>query len=553
MRKWAAQAPGLHAAFGDTGRSYLRSEVPAATESRSWEAAGWRGERLNVLVLVWSPDSLEQVRLTMTDLTDERGHVLSRKQVRPQIVRYVLSDYPYGAQAQRCESRAKPAWLMPDRLESFERFDLAARTVRPVWISIDIPETTEAGTYAGDLQLSSTTQSVTLRVSVKVQQPILPPPHEWKFRLDLWQNPWVVARYYELEPWSDEHKALLERHLKLYAEAGGKYVTTYAIDSPWQDASYWVENTMIEWIRQRDGSWRFDYRIFDDYVSLARRLGIDHSITLYTLLPWGHRFRYLDETTGNYVYQTWPPTSPEYRSVWHTFLDDLKRHLEQKDWLGSTYLGINENPLEDTLAAIRVIKEHSPDWRITYAGDWHAELDGLVDDYSAAFTAQPDDKAIEARAARRSSSTYYVACWPPTPNTFVFSPPAEGRWLGWYAVARGYDGFLRWAYDAWPADPMRDARHTAWPAGDAYLVYPGGESSVRFEKLREGIVDFEKIRLLRAKLKGSADPQVRTQMGELDRLMESIAAAREVNEGRALEEVSRGNRAIAALSEAAAF
>ena len=52
---------------------------------------------------------------------------------------------------------------------------------------------------------------------------------------------------------------------------------------------------------------------------------------------------------------------------------------------------------------------------------------------------------------------------------------------------------------------MRDARHVAWPAGDTYLVYPGGESSVRFEKLREGIVDFEKIRLLRTML---ADLQI---------------------------------------------
>ena len=550
-RRWATQSPGLHATFGDTGRSYLRSEVPLLRESESWEGTGWRGERLNALVLVWSPDSLEQVRVTMTDLFDERGHVLSREHMQPRMVRYVLSDYPYGAQALRCESRADAAWLMPDRLEAFDRFDVTPRSVRPVWISIDIPQTTEPGAYAGTLQVSSSMQNVTLRVSVKVQQPILPPPQQWSFRLDLWQNPWVVARYYDLEPWSDEHKALLERHLKLYAEAGGKYVTTYAIDSPWQDASYTVENTMIEWIRQRDGGWRFDYRFFDDYVSMARRAGIDHSITIYTLLPWGHRFRYLDETSGNYVYETWPPTSPMYRSVWHTFLDDLKRHLQEKDWLASTYLGINENPLEDTLAAIRVIKEHSPDWRITYAGDWHPELDGLVDDYSAAFTVQPDNKGIEARAARGASSTYYVACWPPTPNTFVFSSPAEGRWLGWYAVARGYDGFLRWAYDAWPADPMRDARHTAWPAGDTYMVYPGGESSVRFEKLREGIVDFEKIRVLRAMFTGSADPQVQRLMGELGQLLDSIGTARDTDEARAMEALSAGTRAIAALSEAA--
>lgn len=551
VRLWAAQSPGLHAGFGDTDRSYLRSEVPLVRESESWEGTGWRAERLNALVLVWSPDSLEQVRLTMTDLVDEQGHVLSRKHMRARIVRYVLSDYPYGAQALRCESRADAAWLMPDRLEAFDRFDLAPRTVRPVWVSIDIPEATEPGAYTGALHLTSTSQSVTLRVSVNVQQPVLPPPQAWSFRLDLWQNPWVVARYYDLEPWSDQHMALLEQHLQLYAEAGGKYVTTYAIDSPWQDASYTVENTMIEWIRERDGGWRFDYRIFDEYVSLARRAGIDHAITIYTLLPWGHRFRYLDEATGNYVHETWPPTSAAYRSVWHTFLDDLKRHLQEKNWLASTYLGINENPLEDTLAAIRVIKDHSPEWRITYAGDWHPELDGLVDDYSSAFTVQPDDKAIEARAARGSSSTYYVACWPPTPNTFVFSPPAQGRWLGWYAVARGYDGFLRWAYDAWPADPMRDARHVAWPAGDTYLVYPGGESSVRFEKLREGIVDFEKIRLLRTMLADSADPQAQRLMSELGRLLDSIGATREIDEAQAIEALSVGTRTIAALSDQA--
>ena len=60
----------------------------------------------------------------------------------------------------------------------------------------------------------------------------LPKPKDWTYRLDLWQNPWVVAEYYNLEPWSAEHKLLLKKHLKLYAEAGGKYITTYAVIHP---------------------------------------------------------------------------------------------------------------------------------------------------------------------------------------------------------------------------------------------------------------------------------------------------------------------------------
>lgn len=120
-----------------------------------------------------------------------------------------------------------------------------------------------------------------------------------------------------MAPWSDEHKSLLKAHLKLYADAGGKYITTYAVHSPWQDNSYMIEGGMIEWIKTKNGAWRFDYRIFDEYVALAMAAGIDKAITIYTPLPWGNRFRYLDEESGNYVHETWPPDSETFRSVWH--------------------------------------------------------------------------------------------------------------------------------------------------------------------------------------------------------------------------------------------
>ena len=107
----------------------------------------------------------------------------------------------------------------------------------------------------------------------------------------------------------------------------------------------------------------------------------------------------------------------------------------------------------------------------------------------------------ELLAARRRAgkpTTYYVCCNPLRPNTFTFSPPAEAHWLGLYAAAKGYTGFLRWAYDSFTEDPFFDTQHTTWPAGDCFVVYPGARSSIRFERLREGIQDFEKIRILRA-------------------------------------------------------
>jgi hypothetical protein len=318
-----------------------------------------------------------------------------------------------------------------------------------------------------------------LNISVKVQDQTLPKPHDWSYRLDLWQNPWVIAEYYHVKPWSEEHKALLRKHLQLYADAGGTYITTYGVHSPWGDNEYSLERGMIDWIKRRDGSWKFDYNIFDQYVELAMSMGIDKAITIYTPLPWGERFYYIDEATGNHMQERWLPTSDTFKRNWNAFLTDLRSHLEKKGWFNKTYLGINENAMEQTLAAIKVIKAHSKDWKITYAGNWHKELDTLLNDYCFLSGYESNVGEVKARAAKGQTTTYYVCCNPAKPNNFLFSPPIEGRWQGWYSAAHGYNGFLRWAYDAWPEWASPDAIDLArQPRGDrAQQRFRGAESS----------------------------------------------------------------------------
>ena len=107
-----------------------------------------------------------------------------------------------------------------------------------------------------------------------------------------------------------------------------------------------IEGGMIDWIKRKNSSWEFDYKIFDQYVELCMSMGIDEAITIYTPVPWGYRFRYMDEATGNYVHETWAPDTKEFKSNFGIFLTDLKNHLQKKGWFEKTYLGINENPLE---------------------------------------------------------------------------------------------------------------------------------------------------------------------------------------------------------------
>ena len=267
---WKEVGSGLHAAVGSTEQAYFRAEVPSQNIHATWEATGWRNERLNTQLLVWSPDSLRQVRFTVSDLVNADGKRISSQHAKLHLVRYVLSNYPYGAKDAVCEgSPYKQGFLMPDRFEDFDRFDLPGSTTRPVWLSLDVPGNAAPGQYTGTVLVHTERYTDTLQLKIRVQQQVLPAPHDWQYRLDLWQNPWAVAWYNHLEPWSAEHKALLKKHLQLYADAGGKYITTYGVHSPWSDNSYMIEGGMIEWIKQKDGSWKYDYHIFDDYVEMA--------------------------------------------------------------------------------------------------------------------------------------------------------------------------------------------------------------------------------------------------------------------------------------------
>ena len=546
---WLNEKPGLHAGFGSEEKLYFRTEVPGI-KAESWQATGWKGERLNTQVIVWSVDTLQQVRFRVSDLKNKNGSIIGKENIKLNKVCYVLANYPYGSREGNCGATPyKDGYLMPDRFESFDRFDVPGKTVRPVWLSCNIPSTTEPGTYNGTIEVNSQNGHAILNISIKVQDQTLPKPHDWSYRLDLWQNPWVIAEYYHVKPWSEEHKALLRKHLQLYADAGGTYITTYGVHSPWGDNEYSVEGGMIDWIKRRDGSWKFDYNIFDQYVELAMSVGIDKAITIYTPLPWGERFRYMNEATGNYVYEQWLPTSPEFKKNWDVFLTDLRSHLQKKGWLDKTYLGINENAMEQTLSAIKVIKEHSKNWKITYAGDWHPELDTLLNDYCFVHGKEANAEIVKARASKGMTTTFYVCCTPSYPNNFLFSPPVEGRWMSWYSAAHGYNGFLRWAYDAWPADPMRDGRFGSWPAGDCFLIYPGANSGIRFEKLREGIVDYEKIMILRKLAAKSTAKPVKDLMAALNAHLETLNAEKEFNEEKLKTDIESGKKLIDELSE----
>ena len=157
---------------------------------------------------------------------------------------------------------------------------------------------------------------------------------------------------------------------------------------------------------------------------------------------------------------------------------------------------------------------------------------------------EPDD--LNYRKEMGYISTWYVCCADKFPNVFTFSEPAEGAFIGWYTVAAGFDGFLRWAYNSWVRDPLIDSRFRAWPAGDTYIVYPEARSSIRFERLKEGIQDVEKIKILREEFENGNSEEADKKLNRLNEMLQEFNILERPDDLEAL--LNRGKRVLEELS-----
>jgi hypothetical protein len=88
-----------------------------------------------------------------------------------------------------------------------------------------------------------------------------------------------------------------------------------------------------------------------------------------------------------------------------------------------------------------------------------------------------------------------------------------------------------------------------WPAGDCFLVYPGGNSSIRFENLRDGIVDFEKIRILRERAGKSSDVAAKSLLQTLDRHLQSLDEEKAFEEETIRSSVAQGKEILEELTQ----
>lgn len=503
-------------------------------QKKAFNHVAWRGEKVFAQAVVSSEEELKDVRLSVSDLRNGKS-LIGAENIRLQFVSYVVSDLLDTTKYGQCGSREdKSKWgevLVADVLDINDSMTVPAGRKQPVWMTVSVPSDARPGKYSGKLTVtSSNAKARSLNVELTVADHVLPPARDWAFHLDLWQNPYSVARYENVPLWSEAHFEAMRPVMRMLAEAGQKSVTATIMSRPWNGQTEDAFGSMVTKIRRIDGTWLYDYTIFDRWVEFMFSLGIDRQINCYSMIPWALQFDYIDQATSSPATFQAAPGSEEYNEYWGAFIADFARHLKAKGWFEKTMIAMDERPLESMQAVLGLIRKVEPAFKISLAGNYHEPVIYDIVDFSETFSGKQEfpESAKAKRKELGLTTTFYTCCAEAHPNMFVISDPDEAAWLGWFAQAENYDGYLRWAYNSWTLDPLTDTRFRTWPAGDCFVVYPGGRGSVRFSKLTEGIQDFEKVRILRSRWQETGNE---AKLGQLTGILKSFTSETVLAEG----------------------
>ncbi|MBN2767063.1 MAG: DUF4091 domain-containing protein [Paludibacteraceae bacterium] len=504
--------PNESAGFVSSDIRFEKNDIQNPDFRKSDTLVAWKGEKVHTQILFRANAEVKALKVHTADLKSEKGGKISRKNIQTGFQSFVITDEFGNGCGHRKPADFDSSWVADPINFKIKKLNVAQNDYQPLWVSVTVPQNAKAGIYKTIIRVNGNTKHM-LSLVLRVVDKVLPEPSQWTFNLDFWQHPAAIARVHGVELWSKKHFNLMRPYYEMLAGAGQKNITASIVHEPWGHQTYDDFPSLVQWTKKSDGSWQYDYGLFDKYISFVMDCGIDQRINCYSMVPWKIAFRYYDEESAAYREFASKIGSPEYNEFWGNMLADFTKHLKQKGWFDKAVIAMDERPMKALQDVIALLKTIDPAWKVALAGDYHAEIEADIFDYCVASRWQFPATVLERRRSEGKLSTWYTCCTERYPNGFTFSPPAEHVWTGIYTAAKDMDGFLRWAYNSWPAQPLRDSRFTAWPAGDTFQVYPGPLNSIRFEKIIEGIQDFEKIQILRELYKN--DPAKLAQLEEI--------------------------------------
>ncbi|WP_430809289.1 glycoside hydrolase domain-containing protein [Carboxylicivirga sp. 1411-1] len=521
VEAWELTGRGLHLSYGSKDKKYKKGKVPMLSVIKDANVQAWQGECVSLQAVIWSAYDVDQVECEWGDLVSANGDTISRNIIQTHFVRYIMSDAGF-VPAGDTLADDQQGCLMPDMLDQLPCMNMEARSVRPLWITLNLPDDMTAGVYRTSLKVYSKKNSPQeLRLTLKVIDKKMPPVDLWSFQTNLAINPLSIARWHKVTSWSPAHFDVMDPYVALLKRAGQKTITTN-IFSSLEDIKY--ESPLIKWTVQEKGL-DADFTHFDQWVSFMMQQGISARIECNVFFNDEHCIAVFDPQVNGYVHRT--ISVQEDKVLLSQCLEAVISHLESKGWYDRSVFAYGSDNMKAVEGVKQVLQGIQPDVKLELlVQEW---TPGLMDGvFAANVPAQYSNlkEWFKIRNQQGQASFFHLDANNRVPNIFLHSPSSEAAWLGWYAMAQGIDGLHVKDFNNWLDKPLLDARVSKQSSGGNFLIYPEGRSSIRYERLIEGIQDYEKLRMIRDQELAKGDVVAQQRLEKLDEVLSDFVINR---------------------------
>jgi hypothetical protein len=495
----------------------VAQEQPLPAENAA-SADAAKGETVSFQFVVRSKTPIANLKIQANNLT------FGNEQIKPSLQAFVG-----WVKAVRKDKTT----IYPDPLLDIGTLDVSADSNQSVWISYKIPKDVPAGLYTADITLIGETDGKTFtlkkQASVKIYNVLLP-------EQTLWVTNWSFPEHLNkmnggqpVEPYSETHWHLLKTLANTSREHGQNV--------------YLISPLYLCNIKNTGKDYSFDFTNFDKTVELLIKEGGLKRIEGNTL---GHAqggygkpimFYYPDGKGG---FQTLPLKDESLQNFLRQFLSALQKHLQDKNWDKMYMQHIADEPggnFQDYIDAAKFVKSIVPEIKIFEALTQGQRYENLVNVYVPIIWDYPKNRDYyKKRQAAGDEVWFYVSCDDGGyANRFFSRQLLETRFQHWFNFRYAITGYLHWGLNWWghiSGDaPLYTDFHASLPPGDCFIVYPAKDkvySSIRFAAMRDGIADYELLKLLAAKNPDAASDLAGKIIIEPKRYETSVAVFRQI-------------------------
>lgn len=483
-----------------------------------------RGGYASIQIVIKGLEDLTDIEVHVKNIQNEGKSTL--KEASAGWVGYVRLGRTYSNPSS--ERLYSTSGYFPDPILTDSLFSLASGEIQPLWITVPIDSDAEPGLYQGSVEVNGKHKKKNFRSEKTFFIRVYP--------ITLGKSPFFFSN------WSAHFSPVTLSYLN-----GGKKVDFYSQD-------YWdlIElhaKVMVEHRQNvfrvfpvwhtlytfNDGKYTFDFSRFDHEVEIYESLGA------LTLIEGGHLAWRSGNWQSDFYVETPIPDDDGSRSLpagvcpqkvenglrfvklplsderaknfLRQFLPALKEHLRQKGWLDKYVQHIGDEPIESNAESYvdicHFVHEHMDSVRLIDAVMTSKELEGSVDISVPILSTLHRDWDFYQEKKKEGEEIWFYVCTNPRgnyANRFIELPLLQVRYLHWINFKYDLPGFLHWGLNFWDGPDALNSSASRdrgkLPAGDHCVVYPGYRklyTSIRFETERDGIDDYQLLRMLQDK------------------------------------------------------